>query len=65
MEEQQAEREAPVDTRPKINGPKERARQELSLQREQVLSAKTASPHRRASLDAALKDIEAKLAALD
>ena len=68
VEDQQAEqhelREAPVDTRPKIDGPKERLRQELNLQRQQVLSAKTASPHRRAALETALTEIEARLAAL-
>ena len=64
VEEQQAEREAPVDKRPKIDGPRERARQALELQREQILSARTASPHRRAALAAALQDVEAKLAAL-
>ena len=64
VEEQQAEREAPVDRRPKIDGARERARQALELQREQVLAARTSSPHRRAALEAALKDIEGKLAAL-
>ena len=59
------EREAPVDNRPKIDGPKERMRQELRLQRDQVLAARTASPHRRAALEAALKAIEEKLVALD
>ena len=54
VEEQQAERNAPVETRPKIDGPKERARQALDLQREQILSARTANPHRRAALEAAL-----------
>lgn len=65
MEEQQAERQVPpVDTRPKIDGPKERLRQELNLQRNQVLAARTASPHRRAALEAALQEIEARLASL-
>ncbi len=62
VEEQQAEREAPVDRRPKIDGPRERARQALELQREQILSTRTSNPHRRAALEAALKEIEAKLA---
>ena len=65
VEEQQAERQQPpVDTRPKVDGPRERRRQELELQREQVLSARTVSPHRRAALEAALAEIEARLLAL-
>jgi hypothetical protein len=65
VEEQQAERAAPVDKRPKIDGPKERARQALELQREQILSARTANPHRRAALEAALAQVEGQIAALD
>ena len=49
VEEQQAERAAPVETRPRIDAEKERARQQLELQREQILSARTANPHRRAA----------------
>jgi hypothetical protein len=64
VEEQQAERAAPVEVKSKIDGPKARARQALELQREQILSARTANPYRRAALEAALADIEAKLAAL-
>jgi hypothetical protein len=64
VEEQQAERAAPVEAKSKIDGPKARARQALELQREQILSARTANPYRRAALEAALADIEAKLAAL-
>jgi hypothetical protein len=64
VEEQQAERAAPVNTRPQIDGEKERARQEMELQREQILSARTANPHRRAALEAALAQIEAGLAKL-
>jgi hypothetical protein len=64
VEEQQAERAAPVDTRPRIDGEKERARQALELQREQILSARTASPHRRAALEAALAQVESSLAKL-
>jgi hypothetical protein len=37
----------------------------LELQREQILSARTANPHRRAALEAALKQVEAQIAALD
>ena len=43
---------------------KQRARQELELQRENILSQRTSSPHRRAALEAALADVEAKLSAL-
>jgi hypothetical protein len=64
VEEQQAERAAPVEVKSKMDGPKARARQALELQREQILSARTANPYRRAALEAALADIEAKLAAL-
>jgi hypothetical protein len=35
--------------------------QALELQRERILSERTSSPHRRAALQAALNDIEAKL----
>ncbi len=65
VEEQQAERAAPVEAKKEIDGPKERARQSLELQREQILSARTANPHRRAALEAALEQVEAQLAALD
>ncbi len=65
VEEQQAERAAPVETRKRIDGPKERARQALELQREQILSARTANPHRRAALEAALAQVEGQLAELD
>jgi hypothetical protein len=65
VEEQQAERAAPVELKSKIDGPKARARQALELQREQILSARTANPHRRAALEAALKQVEGQLAALD
>jgi hypothetical protein len=65
VEEQQAERAAPVELKSKIDGPKARARQALELQREQILSTRTANPHRRAALEAALKQVEGQLAALD
>jgi hypothetical protein len=41
-----------------------RKRQELLLQRERILSERTASPHRRTALTNALADIEEKLAEL-
>jgi L-alanine-DL-glutamate epimerase-like enolase superfamily enzyme len=71
VEDQQAERAAMVEAKSKkshrqtIDGANARARQALELQREQILSARTANPHRRAALEAALADIEAKLAGLD
>jgi hypothetical protein len=43
---------------------RERQRQELDLQRERVLSERTSSPVRRAALEAALADIESRLARL-
>ncbi|HVJ08164.1 MAG TPA: hypothetical protein VM554_07255 [Acidisarcina sp.] len=42
----------------------ERERQVLNLQRERILSERTASPYRRAALTAALADVELKLEAL-
>jgi len=43
---------------------RERQKQELELQRERVLSERTSSPVRRAALEAALVEIEARLALL-
>ncbi len=43
---------------------RERQKQELDLQRERVLSERTSSPVRRAALEAALADIESRLALL-
>src|SRR5277367_3095647 len=43
---------------------RERQKQELVLQRERVLSERTSSPVRRAALEAALADIESRLALL-
>jgi hypothetical protein len=43
---------------------KMRQRQELELQRERVLDERTSNPVRRAALEAALTEIEAKLAAV-
>lgn len=44
---------------------RERQKQSLSLQREQILSQRTSSPARRQALEAALKHIETQLEALD
>jgi hypothetical protein len=43
---------------------RERQKQELELQRERILSSRTSSPVRRAALEAALADIESRLALL-
>ena len=65
MAEKQAETEE--ETR-KPNAAAEAARkrqlQELELQRERILDERTSSPHRRAALEAALADIEARLSSL-
>ena len=44
---------------------RERQRQGLELQRERVLSERTSSPVRRAALEAALADIESRIAGLE
>jgi hypothetical protein len=43
---------------------RERQKQELELQRERILSERTSSPVRRAALEAALAEIESRLASL-
>lgn len=43
----------------------ERRKRDLELQRERILSERTASPVRRAALQAALEEIESRLKALD
>ena len=45
-------------------GVKERERQSLELQKERILDERTSSPHRRAALAAALKEIEGRIALL-
>jgi len=40
---------------------KKRARQDLELQRERILSQRTSSPVRRAALEAALTEVESRL----
>ena len=42
----------------------ERCKQDLELQRERILSERTASPVRRAALQAALEEVESRLKAL-
>ena len=69
MEEQVSDKQAePEHTEVKPNAAAEaartRQRQELELQRERVLDERTSSPHRRAALEAALADIEARLSSI-
>jgi hypothetical protein len=42
----------------------ERQRQDLNLQRERILSERTSSPVRRRALEAALSEVESRLASL-
>lgn len=68
VEEQQSIAAMPKPAAPKANQVEEaerkRKRQALELQRERILSERTASPHRRSALSAALIDIEEKLSEL-
>jgi hypothetical protein len=68
VEEQQniAAMPKPVAHKGNIAEDAERKRklQALALQRERILSERTASPHRRSALSAALIDIEEKLSEL-
>jgi hypothetical protein len=43
---------------------RQRDRQALELQREHILGQRTSNPHRRAALESALADVEAKLSAI-
>ena len=43
---------------------KERQKQALNLQRENILSQRTSNPARRAALEAALKQVEAQIEAM-
>jgi hypothetical protein len=67
VEEQVAEKQAePEFANGRLNGAAEaarkRQRQELELQRERILDERTSSPVRRAALEAALTEIESRLA---
>jgi len=67
VEEQVAEKQAGPEYasgRPNVaaEAARKRQRQELELQRERILDERTSSPHRRAALEAALTEIEARLA---
>lgn len=68
VEDQVAESQAETSTASKMKqataaatASRERQRQELELQRERILDERTSNPHRRAALEAALADIEARL----
>lgn len=69
MEEQVAEKQeipehAEVKANPVAEAARKRQRQELELQRERILDERTSSPVRRAALEAALADIESRLASI-
>lgn len=69
VEEQVAEKQAEPEhvegkPNPAAEAARKRQRQELELQRERILDERTSSPHRRAALEAALADIEARLASM-
>ena len=67
MEEQQAQAAAPKPDAPESSAEiaeRKRRVQALEMQRERILSERTASPHRRSALAYALADIEEKLAEL-
>ena len=68
VEEQQnqAAREPKADNRAAnaAEAERKRLRQSLEMQRERILSERTASPHRRSALELALADIEERLAEL-
>jgi hypothetical protein len=67
VEEQQAQAAAPKPEAKENSAEaaeRKRKLQSLELQRERILSERTASPHRRSALTYALADIEEKLAEL-
>lgn len=68
VEEQQAEASSPKRYQPEVDpaakhaeAERKRRVQALEMQRERVLSERTASPHRRSALELALATIEAEL----
>ena len=67
MEEQQAQSQVPPPDRrvaDAADAEKKRMRQALEMQRERILSERTASAHRRSALSMALADVEEKLSEL-
>jgi hypothetical protein len=67
VEDQVAESQAETSNESKrrqasiAEGNRQRQRQDLELQRERILDERTSNPNRRAALEAALADIEARL----
>ncbi|HEV2462495.1 MAG TPA: hypothetical protein VGT04_01715 [Acidobacteriaceae bacterium] len=68
MEEQLAEKESATLSQDEIahrrrlaDAQRQREKQALELQHERILNERTSNPNRRAALEAALADIEAKL----
>jgi phage protein D len=68
VEEQQSQQASPQANKPEDHSAARRAEadrkrriQALEMQRERVLSERTASPHRRTALETALKSIEYEL----
>jgi nitrogen fixation/metabolism regulation signal transduction histidine kinase len=71
VEEQVADRQTDSENVPAVarqasavQADLQRQRQALELQRERILDERTANPHRRAALNAALADIEERLQAI-
>jgi len=64
VEQQRSSEPAKVGKLTPDQATRERARAALELQRERVLDERTSNPIRRKALEAALAEIEAKLAAL-
>ena len=67
VEEQQAQAQGPPPDRrlaDAAEAEQKRKRQALEMQRERILSERTASPHRRSALSMALADVEEKLSEL-
>lgn len=65
VEEQQAQAQASQSDKRSFDAAeadRKRQRQALEMQRERILSERTASPHRRSALSLALADVEEKLA---
>jgi len=66
VEEQLADRQADASSMSEKDqgasaAERQRKRQSLELQREQILNERTSNPHRRAALQAALAEIEDQL----
>ncbi len=62
--QQKSARAAEVRGNIAADADQKRKRQGLELQRERILSERTANPHRRSALEMALADVEEKLSEL-